>query len=95
MNPSNDYAAPTTELEERAMGVGGYRHGAPTELFNAVHGRNAHVLNVEAANERPTKCGSALVNDLGPELWGTAASEARHFELATKAASRFACPRTP
>jgi hypothetical protein len=44
-----------TELDERLWGVGGYRHGAPPELFKIVHGRRARFLNVEAANERRSK----------------------------------------
>jgi len=41
----NKYAAPT-ELDE-VQGVGGYRDGAPTELFELVHGRKAHSMNVD------------------------------------------------
>jgi len=37
--PSNIHAAPT-ELGKRRVCVGGYRHGAPTELLRMVHGKN-------------------------------------------------------
>jgi hypothetical protein len=38
--PTNEHAAPT-ELENDQRGVGGYRHGAPTELLKPVHAPNA------------------------------------------------------
>jgi hypothetical protein len=56
--PSNEHAAPT-ELGEGARGVGNYRHGAPTELFDAVYGENARSLNVEAIHECGSSCSLA------------------------------------
>jgi len=34
---------------------GGYRHGAPPELFNMVHGPNAHSSNVEGPGLGPAQ----------------------------------------
>jgi hypothetical protein len=48
--PTKEHAAPT-ELDEKPVGFGGYRHGAPTELFKRVHGPNAGATGNGAPNE--------------------------------------------
>src|SRR6266481_6752107 len=63
--PSNEHAAPT-ELDECPRGVGGYRHGAPTELFKMVHGHSAHSSNVEALHEPSNKHAAPTELEEGP-----------------------------
>jgi hypothetical protein len=62
--PSNKRAAPT-ELGKCRVCVGGYRHGAPTELLKIVHGHNACARQMESANKkRPNRRRTAALQDL-------------------------------
>jgi CheY-like chemotaxis protein len=63
--PAKEHAAPT-ELDEASAGVGSYRHGAPTELLETVHGHNACARGDEALHEPDVKIQTPMASSSEP-----------------------------